>query len=276
MNHSRTSVVVWGLSIVGIATVLATSTFADSHTPQIAVDPIGHWHVFGEKSLTFKITDADGAGLEDLNLFVELAREGSDRVSVRSVEEGDIIDEGGGTYSLSYTPSSIGGYAMLAKASHDGQLIVSKPVVFEVARDGDEGVKVEADGTEYVYQIRYNWEPGHIHANDHEPVKIVFELMRGVETDSDINWERPWTNTFDHVTGADDMTIRVVSKDGSVTEELSGSYQGRGVYEASRIFAPDEVGEELLYSVEVSFIDPANEAVVKSPEAYTLRAVAGH
>lgn len=260
---------VWGL-------MWTSPALADSEAAGIAVAPIGHWHVFNEKTLTFDVTDKQGAGLGGLNLVVEIAREGSDRITVRSVADDQIVDEGGGTYTLAYTPSSIGSYAMHAKTVDEDHAAVSMPIVFEVARDGDEGVKVTANGVDYVYQVRYNWDPGHIHANQDEPAKLVFELMRGVETGSDINWDRPWTNTFDHVTGAKDVAIRVVAEDGSVTEELSAVYRGRGIYEAGRIFAPDEVGHEKLYEVAVSFVDPANDAMISNPEAYALRAVASH
>lgn len=276
MQTRKASIALAGLLAGGLIAASAGTSWADGDAPKITVAPIGHWHFFHEKSLSFKVTDASGKGLAKLSPVVEITRTGSDRVTVRTVKKDQIEDKGDGTYALPYTPSSIGGYAMVVKAAHDHDMAVSNPVVFEVARDGDEGVKASAKGTDYVYQIRYNWDPGHVHAHASNQVKLVFELMRGVQTGSEINWEKPWTNTFDHVSSAKDMTVRLAAKDGSVSEEIPGAYKGKGIYEATRVFTPSEVGHEKIYDVVVNFVDPANGARIKNPDAYPLRAVAGH
>ena len=163
----------------------------------ISLEPIGHWHVFSPKTLLFTVTDtATDQGVAGLDFTVQIARAESDSVSERTVADGDVADEGDGVYALEYTPSSIGAYSVAAAFVQNGQHFASAPTAFEVAKAGEEGIRASVDGTDYVYQIRYHFEPGHVHANDNEPVSIVFELMRGVETGDDINWEQPWTNTF--------------------------------------------------------------------------------
>ena len=243
----------------------------------ISAEPIGHWHVFAPKILRFSIVDAaSDEGIPGLDTVVQIAQAESERVREYSVGEGDVQDEGEGVYSLEYTPSSIGSYTVLATAVKDGQHFASAPIAFEVAKAGEEGIKATADGTDYVYQIRYHFEPGHIHANDSEPVKMVFELMRGLETGADINWEQPWRNRFDHVNGLTDGTLTVKAEDGSVSEELSLAYQGRGIFEAERIFSADEVGESREYALDLSFTDAVNGATVSNKEPFHLHAVEGH
>lgn len=243
----------------------------------ISLEPIGHWHVFSPKTLLFTVTDtATNQGVAGLDFTVQIARAESDSVSERTVADGDVADEGDGVYALEYTPSSIGAYSVAAAFVQDGQHFASAPTAFEVAKAGEEGIRASVDGTDYVYQIRYHFEPGHVHANDSEPVSIVFELMRGVETGDAINWEQPWTNTFDHVTAVEEAEIALVSEDGSVSDTLSPSYGGRGIWQAERTFPESEVGEGMEYAINFSFADSANGASVSHEEPFHLHAVPSH
>lgn len=243
----------------------------------ITVDPIGHWHVFGSKTLTFSVYDAATSdGVEGLELVIEIARAGSESVSVRSVSEEQIQDQGDGLYSLEYTPSTLDAYALSLHFEKDGQVYYSSPIAFETSRAGEEGIRAEGNDTEYVYQIRYNWDPGHIHANDEEPVTLVFELIRGIQTGDDINWEQPWTNNFDHVTEVQDAVLILSTDDDSVSEEIALVYQGRGIYEAERIFTVEEVGDGLDVNIQCSFTDAFNGAEVTLSEPAVLHAVPSH
>lgn len=263
------------LLMVACSGPTSEASATDAYT--VAMEPIGHWHVLNPKTLQFTVRDsAMSEGVAGLDLVVELARVGSDRITERSVSADQVKDEGNGVYSLEYTPSSIGAYSLIARAVHNGQQYVSAPVAFEVAKGGEEGIKVDAGGETYVYQVRYYWEPGHIHANDDEPVKLVFELMRGAQVGDEINWDQPWTNTFDHVTSAENATALLESEDGTVSEELQFVYKGRGIYEAERIFTEAEVGDGKEYTVRCSFIDPANGGLVTHSEPFPLHAVASH
>lgn len=243
----------------------------------ITMESPGHWHVFGPKTLVFNVTDeASGNGVAGLDLNVQIAQAGSDRVSVRSVSEGDVTDEGDGIYALEYTPSSIGAYSIAAAFVEEGQQFASAPVALEISKAGEEGIKASANGTDYVYQIRYHFEPGHVHANDSEPVKLVFEVMRGIEVGDEINWEQPWTNRFDHVNAVESAEIALASEDGTVSDTLTPTYQGRGIWEAERTFPTDEVGEGMEYMINYSFVDAANGAQVSHEESYHLHAVPSH
>jgi hypothetical protein len=149
-------------------------------------------------------------------------------------------------------------------------------VAFEVAKDGDEGVMAVVNETPYVYQIRYFWDPGHIHANDSEMVTLSFELMRGIQEGEDINWEQPWRNNFDHVASAENLQVFLTSEDGAISEEITCLYKGRGIYEAQRLFPEAEVGHGKDYEVRLVFSDPYNGAEVTNSEPYPLHAVASH
>lgn len=243
----------------------------------ISVEPIGHWHVFATKKLLFTVTEtASNAGKTGLNLTVQIAQPGSSSTSERSVEQEQIVDEEDGIYSLDYTAANIGGYGLVARFNYEGQEFVSAPVAFEVAKDGEEGIRIEAQDTAYVYQIRYHWAPGHIHANDDEAVKLVFEIMRGIPEGDAIDWEKPWQNAFDHTVDAENPVVRVESEDGAVADELRAVYKGKGIYEAERIFPVAEVGEGGDYNVRFVFTDPHNGAEVTHVEPYRLHASSPH
>ncbi|MBI2847761.1 MAG: hypothetical protein HYX83_01150 [Chloroflexi bacterium] len=243
----------------------------------IKVEPIGHWHLLKPKKLVFTVTDtATGLGKAGLSPAVQVARTGSSSVSTRSLEKGQIVDEGNGIYSMEYTPGDMASYAFLFRFSVDGQEFASAPIPSEVVRDGEEGIKVEAKNTQYVYQIRYNWVPGHAHASDEDKVKMVFEIMRGIQEGADINWEKPYLNTVNHVIDADHPEVMVESTDGQVDEEIHPVYKGKGIYEAERIFTVAEVGKEKEYEIRFSFTDPYNGAKVTHSEPYKLRVSAPH
>lgn len=256
---------------VETASPLAPDTF------YISVEPIGHWHVFATKKLLFTVKEtASDAGKADLNLVVQIASPGGSRVTERSVEKEQLVDEGDGIYSLDYTAANIGGYGLIARFNHEGQEFVSAPVAFEVAKDGEEGIKVEAQDTAYVYQIRYHWEPGHIHADDDEQAKLVFEIMRGIPEGDAIDWEKPWQNVFNHIVDAENPVVHVESEDGTVADELEPVYMGKGLYEVERTFAVAEVGEGADYTVRFAFTDPYNEVEVTHVEPYRLHVSSPH
>ncbi len=268
-------------SEVQTATEEDAATEHGSHLPPetfyINVEPIGHWHVGHAKTLLFTVAQMDDdKSISGLNLVVQIVRSGSSRVSERSVENEQVVDEGEGVYSLEYTASDMDSYGLVARFMHEGVEFVSRPLAFEVVRDGEEGIRVDAQDTSYVYQIRYNWEPGHIHANDTDAVKLHFEIMRGVPEGTEIDWERPWQNAFDHINDAQDPVAFVESEDGVVIEELPVLYRGKGIYQAERVFSEAEVGEGMAYNVHFVFTDPYTGAEVTHTEPYPLHAVPGH
>lgn len=269
------------LSLI-LVLLLVTMVFAPAKAQEegdylISVEPVGHWHVLDSKTLIFNVHDlSTSEGVEGLDLVAEIARASSDSVSTRSVTEEQIIDQGDGLYSLEYTPASLDAYALVVHFEQEGQRFYSRPIAFETSRAGEEGIQVEANGTTYVYQIRYNWNPGHIHANDEEPVTLTFELMRGIPTGDEINWEQPWTNGFDHVTATAEAVLLISTEDGSILEELPLVYKGRGIYEAERVFTVEEVGDGRDFTVQSRFTDDLNGAIIELSEPAVLHAVAPH
>lgn len=265
------------VGLLVISSACSKPLAADAFTIEVA--PIGHWHVFSAKKVEFTVSDAaTEQGKAELSPVVRIHQVGSERVTVRSLEDEQITDRGDGVYSMEYTPSSIGGYAMVFEFSLDGQIFVSSPVAFDVAKAGEEGIRVESGGQTYVYQIRYNWEPGHPHANDTDKLKLSFEIMRGVEEGEEINWEQPYLNRLRHL--ADDVeniVVLIESDDGTVSNEIHPAYLGKGIYEAERVFSEAEVGHDGMdYHVSIIFTDPYNGAEVQNTEHFELHVVPDH
>lgn len=243
----------------------------------IKAEPFGHWHLLKPKKLVFTVTDtATGKGKAGLKPEVQITRTTSPSVTTRSLGKDQVKDEGEGIYSTEYTPGEMASYAFVFRFNLDGQQFASVPIPAEVVRDGEEGIKIESNGTSYVYQIRYNWVPGHAHASDKDKVKLVFEIMRGIQEGADINWEKPYLNTFNHIIDADHPEVMIESADGQVDDEIHPVYKGKGVYEAERIFSVAEVGKEKEYEVRFIFTDPYNGAEVTHSESYKLRVSAPH
>jgi hypothetical protein len=266
-----------GIAIATFILIFGFLSQASADEYDISIEPIGHWHVFDSKMLTIHVTDpSDNSGIAGLDLLVQFTRVGSESVTERSVSGDRVIDMGDGTYTVEYEPSTIGAYALLARFTVDEREYASSPVPFEVAKAGEEGILAVADGTPFVYQIRYVWEPGHIHASDDHGAVLSFEIMRGVETGDAINWAQPWSNTFDHVTEVETARVELVSADGTVVETLLPNYQGRGIYEADRLFTVAEVGDGRGYMVQFTFTDAMNMAEVTHAEPFHLQAVPSH
>lgn len=244
----------------------ATTAPALPEPPVLAVAPVGHWHVFTRKKVTVSATDAHGRGVPGLDLQIEIAAARGARTELAS-SKGLVHDEGGGRYTFDFTPTETGAYALLARSGAG----VSPPLAFEIARDGEEGIRVDAGGTSFVYQIRYVWLPGEIHASD-QKVKLSFEVMRGIPRGSDIDWSKPWSNAFDHVDAAREPVVVVESE--GLREQLAASYKGLGIYEAERSFPAAEVGPKgREYRVRLTLFDPVSGAKVTHAEAYRLRAL---
>lgn len=250
-----------------------------THAYALAMEPAGHWHVGHAKTVQFSITDAETGELvhDQQDLQVQIVRAGSDRVTTRSVDAGDITFLGDGVYTLEYTPSSFSPYAFSARVEDDGQVFASEPWIVEIAKAGEEGIRVDANGTTNVYQIRYFWDPGHVHAGSEDPATLSFEVMRATQEGDAINWDQPWSNTFDHVINGDHVEVTLTSTDGNMSEELHAIYKGKGIYEVERGFATEEMGHDGMdYEVMFHFTDPYNGAEVSNEEAFHLHVASPH
>ena len=244
----------------------------------IGMEPVGHWHVGATKTLIFTVTDtATGGAATVKDLTVQIAQAGSTRVTSRTVEAGQVVYQGDGTYTLDYKASNFAPIAISARFKDGGQVFASPSWVAEIAKAGEEGIRADAMGTSYVYQIRYYWNPGHPHSSDTDLVTMSFEIMRGVQEGDDINWEQPWRNTLNHIVDADHAEIIIASVDGTVSEEVHPTYAGKGVYNAERVFTGEEVGHDGNdYLVTFKFTDPYNGAEIQNAEGFPLRISAPH
>lgn len=242
------------------------------------MEPFGHWHVQSSKQLLFTVLNTEtGEPASVKDLVVQIVRAGSTRVTERSIDAGDIVFQGDGVYTMDYTPTSYAPHAFSARFSDGGQIFASPTWVAEIAKAGEEGIRLDTADNTYVYQIRYYWDPGHAHASDTEPVMLSFEIMRGVQEGTEINWDQPWQNSFDHVIDAEHAEVIVTTADGAVAEDVHPTYKGKGIYEAERLFAVSEVGHDGMdYEVTIRFTDPENEGLVQNTEAFDLHVVSPH
>ncbi len=270
------------LSIMAVVPLLAGCTQASSSEPtpepavlNIEMTPTGHWHATRAKTLTFAVTDESGNPVTGLSPTVAIKSHGSD--DVRNIAA---ADNGDGSYSADYTANDVGsGYSLAYSVSFSFEYEHNKyfdawPV--EVVRDGNEGIMPTIGGTRYAYQVRYGWDPGHIDANDEEKVNLIFEPRRATQTGDQINIEQPWQNTFNHIPGLE-ATVLVESTDGSVSETLTATYIGLGIYRAQRIFSEAEVGARKEYKVSFLFTDTFNNFTIDKEEtSYPLVAVEEH
>ena len=248
----------------------------DTYT--ISMEPVGHWHVGANKKVLFSVTESEtGEPASVKNLSVQVVRTGSSRVTTRTVDAGQVVFEGEGLYSLEYTPSDFSPYAFSAQFEEEGQVFSSAPWPVELAKAGEEGIRVDVGGNTYVYQIRYNWEPGHAHSSDTETATQVFEVLRGVPEGDAINWDQPWTNTWDYITDIEHAEVVFMAEDGTVVEEIHCIYKGKGIYESERAFPPAEVGHDGRdYLVAFRFTDPYNGAEVGNEEMFPLHVSSPH
>ncbi len=270
------------LSIMVAIPLLAGCTQAPSSEPapepavlNIEMTPTGHWHATRTKTLTFAVTDEAGNPVTGLVSNVSVKRHGSD--SVRNIEA---ADNGDGSYSADYTANNVGsGYSLAYSIGfsfeHEGNTYFDAWPA-EVVRDGREDIMPTVGGTMYAYQVRYAWDPGHVHANDENKVSLIFEPRRAIQTGGALNTEQPYRNTFNHLQGIV-ATVLVESTDGSVSETLTATYRGLGVYRAERVFSEAEVGERREYKVSFLFTDPFNNFTIdKTETSYPLVAVGDH
>jgi hypothetical protein len=270
------------IMIMSILAIMAAVPFlvGCTQTPRVAVlsiemTPTGHWHATRAKELTFAVADEAGNPVTGLSPMVTVKSFGSDRA--RNIEA---ADNGDGSYSAQYTANNIGsGYALAYSVSlafeYNGTAYFDAWPV-EVVRDGREDIMPTIGGTKYAYQVRYGWNPGHVHASDEEKVDLIFEPRRAIQTGNQLNTEQPFRNTFNHLPGLE-ATVLVEAVDGSVSETLTATYLGLGVYRAQRAFSEAEVGERREYKISFLFTDPFNEFTIdKSETAYPLVAVEEH
>lgn len=246
---------------------------ADAFT--ITAKPFGHWHTQAYQKVEFTVKDkATGQGRAGLPVEIQIAHATTQELTRRSVADGGVKDEGNGLYTINTTAPEFYPYAFSLRFVYNGQQFVSQPFVTEITKAGEEGIRVEAKGTSYVYQIRNFWRPGDVRASDNTPVLLSFEVVRGVPEGAAINWTAPWTNFAEHVINAENAKIVVESTDGMVKIELPAVNKSKGVYEASRIFSAAEVGQGMDYNVRLVFTDAYNGAQVSSAKPYALHASA--
>ncbi len=138
----------------------------------------------------------------------------------------------------------------------------------EVVRDGREDI-FKGDG-QYLYHVRYGWEPGRPVADDATPVDLYFEPRRAIEEGERLDHKRPWRHPCNHLPGLT-ATVLVRSEDGQLREEIPATYAGLGVYRAQRLFTTAEVGGGRGYLVSLIFTDPYNDQTINTDDnAYPL------
>ncbi len=222
-----------------------------AHEYTITLEPPGHVHTFREADLTFKVTTEDEEPVTGLSPIVARQFQGAD--SARESSEGDVVDNGDGTYTWKRTFNDAGVYVLTFKFEDDG-VTYSNSFPLATSKAGGERIFCPSeDNPEFVYQIRWEVTPGHIHAGGEATFQI--ELKRSIN--EEINTEQPWQNTLDHLTPEDLKPagslpkVAIGSADGE--EEVAVEYKGVGIYEVTHTFG--HVDEDTTYWLHVTFED---------------------
>lgn len=233
-----------------------------AHEFTIELEPTGHVHTFREAEIVFRVSDEHGDPVTGLIPIV--ARQFQDAEEARETSEGDVVDNGDGTYTWTRTFTDAGVYVITLKFEEDG-IVYSQSFPLPTSKAGGERIYCpDEDNPEFAYQIRWEVSPGHVHAGAEATFSI--ELKRSVN--EELNTEQPWTNTFDHLT-PDDLKpagslpqVFIGSHHGD--EPASVEYKGGGIYEA--IFTFDEHMEEaetfwlhIVFEDECGIIDESGE-----------------
>jgi hypothetical protein len=222
-----------------------------THLYTITMEPPGHVHTFGEADLTFKVTDEEEEPVTDLSPIVARQFQGSDRVS--ETGEGDIVDNGDGTYTWKRSFNDAGVYVLTFKFEDDG-IMYSNSFPLETSKAGGERIYCPSeDNPEFAYQIRWEAVPGHIHGGN----EAAFEIELKRSSNKEVNTEQPWLNSFDHLT-PDDLKpagslpeVAIGSADGEESADVE--YKGMGIYEVKHTFG--DIHEDATYWLHVTFED---------------------
>ena len=216
----------------------------------IALEPPGHIHAFRQASLTFKVRTGGGEPLPGLSPIIAYRSEGSERV--RETREGNIVDNGNGTYTWERSFNDASVHVLTFKFEHD-EIVYSNSFPLEISKAGGERIFCPEENPRFNYQIRWEMIPGHVHSGDEATFRI--ELKRSIN--EPVNTERPWRNTFDPLSPNDLKptgalpTVAISSANGEVSPTVE--YRGTGIYEAKHIFGP--VDERATYWLHVTFED---------------------
>lgn len=225
----------------------------ETHEHNFAIElSAGHVHIFRPAELTFTVRNLDHCtDSEDVSTCEAVAGlpvtafyrvEGSDRVREYTMADGDVVDNGDGTYTWTRTFGDLGAHVVGLRFEEDGHTYFDA-FPMETSKAGGERFFCDVDGDEsedHAYQIRWSASEGHVHANGEE-VTFQVEVMRSIN--DELNTEQPWQNNFDHLRpielsdGAPLVELMVgEGSEAAVTDTLSATYQGRGIYEVSYAF----------------------------------------
>jgi hypothetical protein len=230
------------------------------------MDPPGHWHVFWAKPLRFTVSDRATGQIANPSTVRAVVTRAEDGMSVELAAEQQVD---GSYITPPFTPALLTPHAVALVVEDGAAKETSSPWAIEIARDGEEGIRAEASGSVFVYQIRFDWSPGPIIASADDPAVLTFELMRGIQEGDSIQWEQPWLNRFEHVGNAADPSVIIENAHGT-RESIEAVYNGMGTYVARRNFLPQEVVQESAFSIWFAFRDPYNDARVTNAEPYAL------
>jgi hypothetical protein len=225
--------------------------------------PLGHWHVYNSKTLTFTVTDEAEKPLTGLSSMITV------KTLSGTVDRLEATDNGDGTYTADYSAQDLGsGYASaytVAFSFEHNDSMYADAWPAEVVRDGNERIMPTIRDKLYSYQVRYAWDPGIVAAGNE--VTMYFEPRRAIQTGDELNTQQPWRNTFNHITDdLSNISVVVETDSGSQVAMLTPTYTGLGVYRAK--YTPDSPGE---YKVSFLFTDRFNRFTVdKAETSYPL------
>lgn len=239
------------LSVVSLGYGVEKEGQAKNTDYRILLKPPHHIHAFGEATLTFNVSTDIGESATGLRPIITYQFQGSNRVN--ETKEGDVADNGDGTYTWRNSFGNAGVYVLNFKFEHEG-VTDSNTFPLEISKAGSERVFCPGiDNPKFAYQIRWEKIPGETHSGDNATFKI--ELKRSIN--EKVNTENPWLNRFDHLVLRDLIPAGGVFKlsIGSASGEtpLTVEYMGMGIYEAKYEFG--YISQKTTYWLHVTFRD---------------------
>jgi hypothetical protein len=251
--------------IVFVGLTFVHSSVGAQDKLEITLKKPRHQHLYHPAQFKFKVMQGEN-GVTGLKPVISYQGAGAKTGKTASLTQGQIVDAGKGEYHWAKAFSAPGGYALTFSFTQQGRTYF-RTFVHGLALAGGERIfRPSKAAPKYKYQIRWQAKPSNVPVG--EDVSFLVELKRTVEG-AKINVERPFRNTFDHLTpsklkGSPTITLKGAGEGSEI--KLSPVYKGLGVYEVRHKFDPQEAGKK--YQLRVAFTDGADFKVDETGEDY--------
>ncbi len=240
---------------------------------------VPHAHLFTQVGIVFTVRDLDQCtdaadvttctAIPGLPLEAFFSPKGATAPIVQPILAGTFDDMGDGTYTWMRTIGEYGAAAVGASFTQNGQLYTAA-FGMESSKAGGERYfcDTNADGTnDRSLQVRWNASVPRPVADGQDEV-FSFELMGS--TNTPINEEKPWLNTFENLRPTEvvgNAPMVELMADTAATSTSLGmvpvAYAGKGIYNVTRAFVAADLGgqDTRTFWFKVNFTDDKGCAI---------------